>query len=1180
MKTKLLGLVLFFSQGLSAQFICSTVDSALPATPETVSCTSAFAYIPGYGAASDAVLEVNLAFVVLQNANGHSPFADNYLQDLLDFSNAVHNGENPILQNMAAAVSNPDPIVYNGTALNVTDAGIRLVVDTIIYIRNSVFPGAVTDLELYAQVPESIRKHSNVVIMATDTLMKNGSTHTIPGGRALGKFVFMANFKPSVWFGGLLLHELGHLWGLPHTFHYNSWGDGDNIPDTPLDIYATDSALCYPLNAPCHCPPATPYPNNVCPANIMGYNQKNYFSPRQIGIIRSTLLGKFSYALAPQQSGTAPPLYTVAQDEVWDSPRSMGDVTVKSGATLTIRTLCLMSNASSIRVEPNAHLILDCAELTSSGEHFWSGIKVLGDNTKRQVDAFQGKLTMENSRISRATDAIGNGDWIMCAPVISGAIISVNHSTFENNIRDVILKKYDYKGSPLSPFSPDYRASFRNCTFVKNEEINNPYQQNRLGALVIWGVEGIVIDSCTFSRDEDLKDQNTSPETCMLLFDASVKCTHSEFIGHYKYAMKLNSTTLYAKGSEVKHCVFNKAKYGIYANGGESHQFIKNRFIIPVALPLAGFMSNLVKLPYGVYMNSSHNFTITENFFLKSGISAFTAPPGAMCIGLLINENGAHADQVFKNRFTALDVAIEALGKNKNSNGLVGLEFRCNNFINNLTDVYVGTNFNWAQRVARGGVRKNQGNPDPRGVSFTLTQDLAGNLFSSGTQHTYDVNNSFSEAVNYYHHAAAAGLRTEPDLNQNVNTFDAGVSYAEANACPTRLAVRPEGDTSLAISYSYTAATADLTQYAALADSIKDLMEQLVDGGNTLALQVQILFTEAHEYYQLYQDLLAQSPYLSLSTLEEVVRREDFPDLMLRNIFMANPQAAKEPYLMDLLTELHPGMPQQMVDDILDGKDNFGALELLQIEYSNHISRGLRAADRKLELYKTDESTTDNLYADAKAVLQAVELPYYQYRRAELEYRMGNPTGAAAILEAVGNSEGLDEDQREEHRDHTAWFNLMSELEGGDLCHCTGGQLDALATMGLSAAHSSALARSVLAFREVEVEYTEPMVIPPALAAKKAIRANATGTQTAYANSLYPNPAHAYFIIEVDPQLYRGPGMRVEVTDPGGRLLLSRDMNEQIAYLSTAQLPNGVYGIEVKSGTHTLLHTKVVVAKR
>ncbi len=88
------------------------------------------------------------------------------------------------------------------------------------------------------------------------------------------------------------------------------------------------------------------------------------------------------------------------------------------------------------------------------------------------------------------------------------------------------------------------------------------------------------------------------------------------------------------------------------------------------------------------------------------------------------------------------------------------------------------------------------------------------------------------------------------------------------------------------------------------ADSTQAILTALVDGGNTDVLEQEVLQSMPPETYDLYMSLMGKSPYLSDSVLIAAIEKENvLPNVLIKDILVANPQAAKSNEVMDKVDE-------------------------------------------------------------------------------------------------------------------------------------------------------------------------------------------------------------------------------------------------------------------------------------
>ncbi|MDX1940319.1 MAG: M43 family zinc metalloprotease [Saprospiraceae bacterium] len=209
-------------------------------------------------------------------------------------------------------------------------------------------------------------------------------------GVALGNAVKAAgmfeNGGPPDNYRGIFNHEIGHIFGLAHTWAYN-----DGCDDTPQH-----QQNCWVQTAE---PPCDTAASN----NLMDYNAyQNAWTPCQIGKIHYRMAQEHS----PQRNFLQPNWCTL-HDEAhifirdtieWRGAKDLeGHLTIESGGSLKINCRVALPAYAKITVKPGGTLILDeNARLHNACGDRWTGIEIqeLGKN-KGQV-IFIGEPKLEN----------------------------------------------------------------------------------------------------------------------------------------------------------------------------------------------------------------------------------------------------------------------------------------------------------------------------------------------------------------------------------------------------------------------------------------------------------------------------------------------------------------------------------------------------------------------------------------------------------------------------------------------------------------------------------------------------------------------------------------------------------------------------------------------------------------
>lgn len=210
-------------------------------------------------------------------------------------------------------------------------------------------------------------------------------------GVALGSHVKIAGMfegKGTYWqYRGCFNHEVGHIYGLSHTWRFN-----DGCDDTPRH------------KQECWSPGQRPGCDTLTSNNVMDYNVlQNSWTPCQIG--------KVQYRMAKERSRQRkflePTWCTLKEDQhifikdsiQWDCMKDLeGHLTIEPGASLTMRCRTSLPKGAKITVMPGATLRLDNARLHNACGEEWEGIEIQETNKEKGQVVFIGDPVLENIR--------------------------------------------------------------------------------------------------------------------------------------------------------------------------------------------------------------------------------------------------------------------------------------------------------------------------------------------------------------------------------------------------------------------------------------------------------------------------------------------------------------------------------------------------------------------------------------------------------------------------------------------------------------------------------------------------------------------------------------------------------------------------------------------------------------
>lgn len=307
------------------------------------------------------------------------------------------------------------------------------------------------------------------------------------------------------------------------------------------------------------------------------------------------------------------------------------NILVKRGGTLSIQNSVVnLKKDGKIMVEAGARLFVSSqsklrslppivGSLCQKEEYLWHGIIVGGDPILDQASNNQGFVSISNSTIQNASNAIstfwldanGNVDYSKTG----GGIIQCGNVVFRNNGRHVEFASYHAPNT--SAGEANNRSKFTGCKFfVDNSSAALfPSGGNRV-MVTLFDVKGVRFTGCTFANDFDNTGNNKG--TGILALDASLIIENDKVNGggrnlfqNLEYGIRSAYSPYSNKLIWINNSDFLANRFGLLLSEGLSSTLYRNNF----DLRNTTFSSTLN--PIGLQLLNSSNFAITENKFVE-----------------------------------------------------------------------------------------------------------------------------------------------------------------------------------------------------------------------------------------------------------------------------------------------------------------------------------------------------------------------------------------------------------------------------------------------------------------------------------------------------------------------------------------------------------------------------------
>lgn len=732
-------------------------------------------------------------------------------------------------------------------------------------------------------------------------------------------------------------------------------------------------------------------------------------------------------------------------------------------------------------------------------------------------------------------------------------MIQIVNSGFLNNKYGVTFYKY-----PASGYSYE-SSSFINLTDF-NTDIDYPLELGTFTHVKMSEINLVRINYCTFKNESKFDYIGSGIESfnSRLMLDgecaSGTPCTtwNYSFFTNLEYGVHATSS-LPVNYIDIQHSRFEDNSFGVYLGGENNSKVIFNEFNFP----------DVDNIQVGLYLDNSTGFSIEENQFQT------VAKPGPKAgIGIIAHDCGEDYNVVYRNSFDNVEIGIQAQNSNRGQNQGTGLKFECNDFSTCERDIHVIAE---TPSSVVYGVSVWQGAPTPDDTKLP-----AGNIFSDNQigEPDREFGNLNYNTVQYFHHKENANYDLIPDKNNNVNNQEQDlVDFDPDFSCPSNyLQSSGGGERQMLI--------LETSQNESSADSVSNILSELVDGGNTAVLEQEVYTSMPPDAYNLYQSLITKSPYLSDSVLMAAIEKENvLNNVLIKEVLVANPQSAKSEMVLQSIEEKAQPLSGEMLAEVLLGKYIVAAKEKLEAQRSEYSMRRSSALSKLKQSYLADTNNInfiDSLLiviADEKDLRERYEKVYFLLEN--------NINDALIALNDIQSSVTLNENQEEEYEKIAEFISFHAGLVQSDSTYPELNEtqkefLFELAT--LKEYRAGVFARNILIHRN-DIEY-HPPVLNPEGGLKSTPQNNYDKIKNSFSRiKIYPNPANNYIMGEL--LIANVSGSTLNFYDSQGKMILTEHIEprKQSFVVSTKRLATGTYIMNLIHNNEVIDSEKINIVK-
>ena len=308
-----------------------------------------------------------------------------------------------------------------------------------------------------------------------------------------------------------------------------------------------------------------------------------------------------------------------------------------------------------------------------------------------------------------------------------------------------------------------------------------------------------------------------------------------------------------------------------------------------------------------------------------------------------------------------------------------------------------------------------------------------------------------------------------------------------------------------------------LKQMQHLSDSTSNVLSLWIDAGDTPELNDEVENSTPSESLSLYDELIADSPYLSDTVLSTSIEKEDvLVNEMIRDIMVANPHGVKKEQLIEALEQRVPPLPEYMMTEIMAGLDSIALKEQRESEIAWYSQERDLAFNNLMKVYLAEESLSFAEDSISSLVTNHGNLNSHYYLATKY-LDQNDANDAFTELANLPNQFVMDSDQETEYQDFLTLFTMINNIkqQGKPLDSIDVSSREILYQIADHKSRPAIISQNILQHIDSAI-YPEVYILPTYGPVERRFVNNDpnTGMDQEKLFRVYPNPCHDYFIME------------------------------------------------------------------